>query len=420
MGDGVKATRLIAGIYDAAIDPTRWPEVLASIAAFLNGRGAALLAKDTLHRHVEAHWHAGSDPHFMRLYAETYARLGPVAHAPAGEIEEIVSISELVPSHEFRRGRFCREWAEPQGLVDAAIAVIDKSATKAAYLTVWRDQSAGMVDDTMRERMALVVPHVRRAVLIGKAIEFKQAEAATLADVLDGLSTSVFLVDRGSRIVHANAAGERILRRGEFLRSVGGRLAAIDPQIDHDLRETVAAAGRGDVASGSRVVAMSISKRDGERYVAHILPLTSGGRHGADRSVATAALFVRKAELERSLPPEVIGKSYNLTQAELRVLLGIVDIGGVPEIAAAFGIAETTVKTHLGRLFEKTGTDRQADLVKLVAGFSMPLAGAAHAFDTVPERARYDAPLLRQAAGPRISGKVRRPAEFGAAEPHPV
>jgi DNA-binding CsgD family transcriptional regulator len=30
---------------------------------------------------------------------------------------------------------------------------------------------------------------------------------------------------------------------------------------------------------------------------------------------------------------------------------------------------------HLRRLFEKTGTGRQADLVKLVAGFASPLAG---------------------------------------------
>jgi len=38
------------------------------------------------------------------------------------------------------------------------------------------------------------------------------------------------------------------------------------------------------------------------------------------------------------------------------------------------GVADTTVKTHLRRLFEKTGTNRQADLVKLVAGYSMPLS----------------------------------------------
>jgi DNA-binding CsgD family transcriptional regulator len=50
-------------------------------------------------------------------------------------------------------------------------------------------------------------------------------------------------------------------------------------------------------------------------------------------------------------------------------------VGGVPETAEALGIAETTVKTHLSRLFAKTGASRQADLVKIVAGFSNPLLG---------------------------------------------
>ena len=58
---------------------------------------------------------------------------------------------------------------------------------------------------------------------------------------------------------------------------------------------------------------------------------------------------------------------------ELRVLLAIVEVGGVPEVAEALGVARTTVKTHLGRLYEKTGARRQADLVKLVAGLANPL-----------------------------------------------
>ena len=60
---------------------------------------------------------------------------------------------------------------------------------------------------------------------------------------------------------------------------------------------------------------------------------------------------------------------------ELRVLLAIVEVGGIPEVAAALGVAGTTVKTHVGRLFEKTGATRQADLVRLVAGYAAPLAG---------------------------------------------
>jgi DNA-binding CsgD family transcriptional regulator len=51
----------------------------------------------------------------------------------------------------------------------------------------------------------------------------------------------------------------------------------------------------------------------------------------------------------------------------------VVEVGGVPEVAELLGIGQTTVKTHLHRLFAKTETTRQADLVKLVAGFSSPL-----------------------------------------------
>jgi DNA-binding CsgD family transcriptional regulator len=114
--------------------------------------------------------------------------------------------------------------------------------------------------------------------------------------------------------------------------------------------------------------------RDGARYVAHVLSLMSGERRDAGIGpAAVAAIFVRKAELDAPNAPEVIARSYQLTPTELRVLLAIVEIGGVPETAEALGIGEATVKTHLHRLFHKTGAKRQADLVKLVAGFSTPL-----------------------------------------------
>ena len=69
-----------------------------------------------------------------------------------------------------------------------------------------------------------------------------------------------------------------------------------------------------------------------------------------------------------SARPDVLGAAFKLTPAELRVLLAIVELGGVPEVAAALGVADTTVRTHVGRLFEKTGVRRQAGLVKLVTG----------------------------------------------------
>jgi DNA-binding CsgD family transcriptional regulator len=141
------------------------------------------------------------------------------------------------------------------------------------------------------------------------------------------------------------------------------------------LREVITAADVGGAAVGIRGIAVPLMAQDGERYIAHVLPLSSGAaRRVGLASTAVAALFVRKVALEASSPSDVIGRIYKLTPTELRVLLAIVDIGGVPEVAAALGVAATTIKTHLGNLFEKTGVARQADLVKLVAGFSTPLA----------------------------------------------
>jgi DNA-binding CsgD family transcriptional regulator len=245
-----------------------------------------------------------------------------------------------------------------------------------ALFGVFRHERDGLADDETRRRMRLIVPHIRRAVLIGRLIDLKAAEAATFADSLDGLSAGMFLIDASGHIVHANAAGHAILSAGDFLRAAGGRLTAGDPHVDATFHDTFVAAGNGDAAIGIKGIALALRAHNGEHFVAHILPLTSGARRRTGASyAAVAAVFVHKASLDTPSPPEVIAKAYKLTPTELRVLLAIVEVGGVPEVSEALGVAETTVKTHLGRLFEKTGATRQADLVKLFAGFSNPLIG---------------------------------------------
>ena len=368
-------SNIIAGAYDAALDSRLWPEVLANIADFVNGQVGGLLVKDSVHKCVNARCHSGGDAHYMQLYEQTYSQLGPVATSLFCDVGRVVAIPDLVPYKEFCRGRFYQEWARPQGWVDVAITVLEKTADGCAYLSMARDEASGMVDEDMRRRMALIVPHVQRAVLIGRTIDFKQAEATVFAEILDNLSFGLFLVDSRSQLIHANAAGNEILAAGDLLRSTGGRLGAVDAQVDQALRETVVAAGHGDAEVGIKGIALPLTAHNDDRYVAHVLPLTCGARRCAGANyAATAALFVRKAAMEYPSPAEVIGKTYDLTPAELRVLFGIVQIGGVPEVAAALGVADATIKTHVSRLFEKTGTGRQADLVRLVAGFSMPLA----------------------------------------------
>jgi DNA-binding CsgD family transcriptional regulator len=200
------------------------------------------------------------------------------------------------------------------------------------------------------------------------------AEAATFADTLDGLDIGLYLLDADGRLIHANTAGQAILDARDILHDAYGQLTACDPIVNQALRHAFAATGPANSSLNARGIAVPMIGIDGQRYVAHVLPLTSGTRRRAGAAYGAAtALFVRKVALTLPLRCEVIGKAFKPTPTELRVLLAIVELGGVPEVAAALGVATTTIRTHVNRLFEKTGAARQADFVKLVAGYATPL-----------------------------------------------
>lgn len=367
---------LVGDIYDASLDPELWAGVLVKVRDFIGGSAAAIFSKDASAKSLSVYHHCGRiDPNYQRLYIDKYVKFDPLTSAHVlAEIEQPVATSDVMAYDEFIETRFYKEWARPQGLVDFLSAALDKSATGAALFGVFRKEPDGLVDDATRRRMRQIVPHIRRAVMIGRMIELRTTEAATFADTLDGLNAGMFLVDETGRIVHANACGDAMLADGIVLRAAGRKLVATDASAAVAMNELFTVAGRGDAAVGIKGIAVPLPGRDGECYTAHVMPLASEARRRACATyAAVAAIFIRKAQFEAPCLMEAIAKHYSLTPSELRVLLAIVQVGGVPETADALGIAETTVKTHLHRLFGKTGAGRQADLVKLVAGFSNPL-----------------------------------------------
>lgn len=198
------------------------------------------------------------------------------------------------------------------------------------------------------------------------------ADATILAATLDGLDIGVLLLGAGGRLVHANTSGQAMLAEGDVLYDVCGRLASCDLAAHRIMQQIFATDDAPSPGRGSCAIAMT--GLHGQRYVAHVLPLPSATRRYAGMgSPPLAAVFVRKATMAPSPRSDVIAKAFNLTPTELRVLLAIVELGSIPETAAALGVAVTTVKTHVRRLFEKTGATRQADFVKLVAAYATPL-----------------------------------------------
>ena len=371
MNEAEEISRLIGDIYDASLDPALWPVAFEKANRYIGSSAVALTSRDLVTKKSGLYFSFGHDPAFMQRYLEQYGKINslfPTAYF--FDIEKTLVVPDCLPLAEFCRTRFAVEWVLPQGFVDTMLANLEKSPGSCAVFTVMFHARNGLANDEARRRFALVVPHVRRALLIGDVIDRHKIEAAALADSLDTLVSGMFIVSGTGRIIHANASGYAMVTEARVLRAPGGRLTATDPLADQALLDIFTTAENGDTALGRRGVAVPLRARDDERYVAHVLPLTSGARRKAGVSYgAVAAIFVRKAGLDLPSPPIVIAQEFQLTPAELRVLFSIIEMDSVSEVARVLGIVEATVRTHLHRLFEKTATVRQADLVKLVAGY---------------------------------------------------
>ena len=366
---------LIGDIYDAIHDQSQWSAVLGKAARFVGAQAGALLWRHPISRAAGFIRTFGIAPRYLDLYAERYAKLDP-ATVPMllCRVGDVAGMSDLVPHGELLKTPFYQEWMQPQGFVDAVQASLDQSSADSLHLCFMRNHDSGMVDDATCERLRLIVLHMRRAVLVSRRVDQISAQAATFGDALDKIGAGLFFVDAGARIIHANAGGQAMLTEGALMRARGGKLAPNDAKAERGLHEILSSADSSNTGADMRTDAVPLTARDGEHYVAHVLPLPAGGRRRTGAGyTAVAAVFVQKTAFDMRSLQEVIARFYKLTPTELRVLFAIVQVGGVPAVAAAMGIAASTVKTHLRRLFAKTGTERQADLVKLVASYANPL-----------------------------------------------
>jgi DNA-binding CsgD family transcriptional regulator len=369
MRQSTNVAPIIEGIYDAALEPERWNDVVVSINNFVGGFACGLFSKNPISKWGETHFYCGADPHYIHMYAETHSQYDPLTKLPP--FGQVVSIPDLVQFDEFRRGPFYQEWLRPQGCIDAANVVLEKSDSSFPVLMTVLSHKK-MVDADMRQRIEAIVPHAQRAIAINKAIDLKKSEAATFASTIDAISSGIFLLGQNGRLIHANAAAHELLLADDCLRLTNGQLVACDSRFNQTLRKLFTS----HEAAGARCsTALSLLTRNGDRYLCHVLPLNSSARAAVGANYkAIAALFVRKVALDLHSCSELLLRTFELTPSELRVLLAIVESSGVSATADKLGVAETTVKTHLQRVFAKTGASRQADLVKLAAGFSNPIA----------------------------------------------
>ncbi len=277
MQDYEKLADLIGDIHEAATEPELWSDVVAKIRDFVGGEACVLISKDTTSKFGKFLYQVGFDPHYIETYQKTYAEFDPISTLP--RVGQVMSIPDFVPYDEFRHGPFIQEYMRPQGWVDSAIVALEKSdPDHAIFLITNPRKKSGMVDDELRRRLALIAPHARRALLVGKAVDLQQSTAVALTETLNALDAGTFLVDGDGQIVHANAAGHAMLYDADLVRSADDRLAVCNSWVDQTLRQVLAACTGGEMRIAATGLTLPLTARNGERYVVHVLPLTSSAR----------------------------------------------------------------------------------------------------------------------------------------------
>jgi DNA-binding CsgD family transcriptional regulator len=113
---------------------------------------------------------------------------------------------------------------------------------------------------------------------------------------------------------------------------------------------------------------VALTLEESRRYAAEVTPLS----RESERNGGLAALLLQEIGKLQPLPDEILVKLYGLTRAEARLVTLLAQDLSLEDAAAALGVARTTAKTHLQHVFEKTGTKRQQQVIRLALSAIAP------------------------------------------------
>jgi DNA-binding CsgD family transcriptional regulator len=183
-------------------------------------------------------------------------------------------------------------------------------------------------------------------------------------EALNCLSVGVLLLTSDATIEFANRAAEQLLQRGEGIRARGGRLVAVAHMERAQLAGVITQTARGETQ------ALRVDRGTGRRPL-HVLaaPLPPQLETGDEPATGESAIMAVVIDPEAATAPssEMLQALYRFTNAEACLARRLAMGDRLEDYAQHKGISINTARTHLKAVFAKTDTDRQADLIRLLA-----------------------------------------------------
>ena len=362
------ALPLVERLYDAVGEDSGWQIFLDALARELDGVVPGLYVNE---RGTDAMLFgavSGLDPEWARAYDEHYKtcdlRRPQIQALPAGSV--FVG-SALVDDQELVRSEFYNDFLRPQGYFHIIGGVPLANDDFVAALRVIRPRSAPPFGRREAALIHRLMPHLSRALLLHQRLGAAAARRDEALEVLDWFPTGVLLLDSAGHVLAANRVAEEILAAGDGLRAGNDGLRAVLPLESTALRRLIATSGV-QVALEPTGGVLNLTRASRDRPLNLLVAPLRGKLLARESPRASVVVFVTDPDRVPSTPLDRVQRWLGVTPAEAALVMQLLRGRSVEDAADALGISAHTARTQLKRALTKTGTGRQAELVRLALG----------------------------------------------------
>ena len=355
-------SRMVSRVYGAATAPETWGDAMADIRTVFGSLAAGLIEIDGGIRAVKsANLSGDAASEYAGYYRKIDYVLAAVEHSPVGLVRGGRELIALQP-----RSEFDADWMRPHRLNDGLFVRLCGADRTTSFL-VAGDCAAEEFDSPDRARLLTnLIPHLQQALRTERSLRAHSVSRETLHMMIDCVEHGIATVDTNSTVVQMNRAASAMLRAHDGLELRAGAVAATDPATGKRLVRALAQAHGLTGATAPAGTSLLCPRPSGRRpYVVHIVPPA-----GDDNTAPGALMVILDPERVPEPATSVLCRLFGLTRAEATVAARVLRGDGVRAIADEMALSVSTVKTHLQHVFDKTGTHRQAELVRLLLSVS--------------------------------------------------